>query len=113
MVIKSRKTGSAEILDMQGPLKLGEPEQKFRQKVDELLAAGSRNLVINLAEVPLIDSCGVGALMYAYTTVNRAGGKCKFCAPSKQVNQILKLVLLDRVLEIYENEAAALAGAPR
>jgi anti-sigma B factor antagonist len=114
MIIKSRKTDTADILDMKGPLKLGEPEQTFRQKVDELLAAGSGNLVIiNLTEVPLIDSCGVGALMYAYTNVNRAGGKCRFFAPSKQVKQILKLVLLDRVLEIYENEEAALAGIPR
>ncbi len=110
MSVKSRKAEGADILDMKGPLKLGEPEQEFREKVDELLAAGSKNLAVNLTEVPLIDSSGVGALKYAYTTVNRAGGKCKFFAPSKQVRQILKLVLLDTVFEIYDDESAAMAG---
>jgi anti-sigma B factor antagonist len=110
MSIRARKTDSADIIDMKGPLKLGEPEQAFRQKVDELLAAGSKNLAVNLAEVPLIDSSGVGALMYAYSSVKRAGGKCNFFALSKQVRQILKLVLLDTVFEVHEDEASAMAG---
>jgi len=110
MAIKSRKANGADILDVNGPLKLGGPELEFREKIDELLASGSKNLAVNLAEVPFIDSSGVGVLMYAYSTVTRAGGKCKFFALSKQVKQILKLVLLDTVLEIYEDEAGAMAG---
>lgn len=110
MTINLRKTNSSDILDMKGALKLGEAEQAFREKVQALLDAGSKNLVINLAEVPIIDSSGIGALMYAYTSAQKTGGKCKFFAPSKQVRQVLKLVLLDTVFEIYDDEGTALAS---
>jgi anti-sigma B factor antagonist len=110
MTISVRSTDTAAILDMSGPLKLGEGEQGFRDRVRQLLAAGAKNLAINMAGVPITDSSGIGAMMYAYTSVKKVGGKCKFFAPSKQVRQVLKMVLLDTVFEVYEDEATALAS---
>ena len=110
MTITVRKTESATILDMDGPLKIGEAEQGFREKVKEVLDQGAKNLMVNLAKVPITDSSGIGAMMYTYTSVKKVGGKCKFFAPSKQVRQILKMVLLDTVFEIYDDEAAAMGS---
>ena len=110
MTIGVRNTDTATILDMSGPLKLGEGEQGFRDNVRRLLEAGAKNLAVNMAGVPITDSSGIGAMMYAYTSVKKVGGKCKFFAPSKQVRQILRMVLLDTVFEVYDDEAAALAS---
>ena len=110
MKITVRTTEKATILDLDGPIKIGEAEQGFRQKVKEVTEAGAKNLAINLASVPTTDSSGIGAMMYTYTAVKRVSGKCKFFAPSKQVRQILKMVLLDTVFEIYDDEASAMAS---
>jgi anti-sigma B factor antagonist len=110
MTITVRQTEKATILDLDGALKIGDAEQGFRQKVKEVTEAGATNLAINLSAVPTTDSSGIGAMMFTYTAVKRVSGKCKFFAPSKQVRQILKMVLLDTVFEIYDDEASAMAS---
>jgi len=106
--IKTRKAGQAIILDLEGPLKLGEAEEAFRSQVQQLIDEGSSRVAVNLAGVTELDSSGIGALVRAFTTLKRAGGKCMFYAPSKRVQMLLKMVRLDSVLDISEDEATAL-----
>ncbi|MBI2956493.1 MAG: STAS domain-containing protein [Acidobacteria bacterium] len=110
MTIKVRQVSNVAVLDLHGPLKMGEPELVFREKVQELLEKGTKNLAINLAGVPEMDSSGIGALVRAYTSVKHAGGKCKFFAAPKRIKQTLRMVRLDTVLELADTEATALAS---
>lgn len=110
MDIRIRPKGNVSILDLTGPLKLGEPEQAFRQQVEELLSGGTKNLAVNLAGVPEMDSSGIGALVRAFNTVRQQGGKCRFFGAPKRVLQTLKMVRLDSVLDLVEDEATALEG---
>jgi anti-sigma B factor antagonist len=109
VTINIRKAKNATILDLNGPMKMGDAEQSFRNHVQELLDSGTNQMAVNLAGVPEMDSSGIGALVRAYTSVKRAGGRCLFFSPSKRVVMILKMVRLDTVLEIVEDEATALA----
>lgn len=110
MTINQRKSDKAIILDLSGPLKMGDAEQAFRDIVQELLDAGTKNLAVNLAGVPEMDSSGIGALVRAFSSVKQAGGKCKFFGAPKRVKQTLRMVRLDTVLDLVEDEAAALAS---
>lgn len=109
MNIKIRKAGQAAILDLDGPLKLGEAEEAFRSRIQQLMDEGSSRVAINLAGVTELDSSGIGALVRAFTILKRAGGKCVFYAPTKRVQMLLKMVRLDSILDISEDEATALA----
>jgi len=110
VTITVRKAGNVAILDLAGPLKMGDAEQAFRERVEELISAGTRQLAINLAGVPEMDSSGIGALVRVFSATKTAGGKCKLFAAPKRVRQTLKMVRLDNVLELVEDEAAALAS---
>ena len=110
MDIKVRKAGKATILDLTGPLKMGEAVEAFREQVEELMGGGTKNIAINLAGVPEMDSSGIGALVRAFSALKQGGGKCKFFAPPKRVKQTLKMVRLDTVLDLAEDEHTALAG---
>lgn len=110
MSIGVRKIGHTTILDLNGPLKLGEAEQAFREQVQKLVENGAKNVVVNLSGVPTMDSSGIGALVRAYSSFKRAGGKCRFFGAGKFVLQTLKMVRLDTVLELFEDETSALAG---
>ena len=110
MTVTVRTTGNAAILDLKGPLKMGDAEQAFRDQVDELIKSGVRNLAINLAGVPEMDSSGIGALVRAFSAAKQAGGKCKFFSAPKRVKQTIKMVRLDNVLDVVEDEATALAS---
>jgi anti-sigma B factor antagonist len=106
--ISIRKAGRATILDLDGPLKLGDAEESFRNQVQQLIEGGSTHVAVNLAGVTELDSSGIGALVRSFTSLKRAGGKCTFYAPSKRVMMLLKMVRLDSILDLAEDEAAAL-----
>ena len=103
-----RKAGRATILDLEGPLKLGDAEESFRNQIQQLIDAGSTYVAVNLAGVTELDSSGIGALVRSFTSLKRAGGKCTFYAPSRRVMMLLKMVRLDSILDLAEDEAAAL-----
>ena len=109
MEIGVRKVGHVTILDLDGPLRLGNSQQAFRDQVKSLVEQGVRAVAVNLGGVPALDSSGIGALVHAYSSLQRAGGKCRFFAAGKFVQQTLKMVRLDTVLELVEDEATALA----
>jgi len=107
---KVRNSDKAAILDVEGAIRLGESEQALRDKVQELLDSGHRNIAINLAQVTFVDSSGIGAMVRSFTSVTRVGGKLLFFSPTKMIRQTLKMVRLDTVLSLYDDEAAALAA---
>jgi anti-sigma B factor antagonist len=106
--INTRKVNETTVLDLSGPLMVGESELEFRQKMKQLLDEGARRLAINLAGVPEMDSWGLGALVRHCTQVRKAGGRCIFFAPKPRVSQLLKTTNLNSVLDIVETEADAL-----
>jgi len=105
-----RQSGNATILDLTGPLGAGESVQIFRDRVDELLKQETRNLAINLVNVPYVDSTGIGVLVGTQTSVEAAGGKCKFYAATPRVLQVLKMTHVDEVLNLHTDEASALTS---
>jgi anti-sigma B factor antagonist len=103
-----RKAGRATILDLDGALKLGDAEESFRNQVQQLIDSGNTHVAVNLANVTELDSSGIGALVRAFTTLKRAGGKATYFAPNKRVMMLLKMVRLDTILDLAEDEATAL-----
>ena len=87
----------------------GDAEEAFRNQVQQLLDNGTTHIAVNLAGVTELDSSGIGALVRAFTTLKRAGGKTTYFAANKRVMMLLKMVRLDSILDLAEDEAAALA----
>jgi anti-sigma B factor antagonist len=107
--LKVRKAGRATILDFEGALKLGDGEEAVRGQIQQLLDGGATRVALNLGKLAELDSSGIGVLMRSYASLNRAGGKCAFYGVSGRVLMLLKMVRLDTVLDIVEDEGAALS----
>ncbi len=110
MDIDIRKYGGVQIIHLRGDLKLGAPVDTFRQAVIDLLDAGETQIVVNLAEVPTVDSSGVGTLMRCLTTAKQRGGSVKLVKPSRMALQVLKLVGVLNLFEVLDDDQAALAS---
>jgi anti-sigma B factor antagonist len=109
--ISIRKAGPATILDLEGALRLGHDKdllELFHNKVQEIVESGSLHIAVNLAGVTDLDSAGIGELVRAFTSLRKARGRCVFFAPTKQVQMLLKIVGLDTIFNIVEDEASAL-----
>jgi len=109
MELKTRKQGGVVIIDLEGPLVVGDAERALRESVREQMNGGVRRLAINLAGVPYMDSSGIGVLVRIFNASQQNGGACRFYGATKKVQQLLKMVRLDRVLDLVEDEASALA----
>ena len=63
--------------------------------------------MLNLAEVPYIDSAGLGEIVRTYTTVSRQGGSLKLLSLTKRITDLLSITKLLTVFETFESEQDA------
>ncbi len=109
MEIQVRTAGNATILDLNGPFTMADT-QKFRTEVRQLFELGTKNLAINMSSVPFLDSSGIGAMVGALSAAKAAGARLKIFSPSKPVLQVLKMVRLDTIFDLKDDEASVLAS---
>jgi anti-sigma B factor antagonist len=107
MTITERKSGDVTILDVEGKILLGEGDVQLKRKIDELIERKETKLVVNLANVPYMDSGGLGEIVRSYTTVKRAGGELKLLNATKRISDLLTITKLITVFEMHDDEAAA------
>ena len=107
MHIHEREVGDVTIIDVNGRMTLGEGQELLRDKVNSLIQQGRKKLVINLAEVPYIDSAGLGEIVRTYTTVSRQGGALKLLSLTKRIQDLLAITKLLTVFETFDTEADA------
>jgi len=108
MQIIVRTIGDVKIIDCSGKITLGEDTLSIRKTVGDLLQSGSREILLNFAEVSYIDSSGIGELVSTYTTVLNNGGRLKLLHLTKKIHQLLAITKLLTVFETFNNEETAL-----
>ena len=86
---------------------MGEGASTLRTKIRELVASGSRRIVLNMADVSYMDSSGLGELIARTRRSPRAGGEIKLLNLAKRVHDLLKLTKLYTVFEAFDDEASA------
>jgi anti-sigma B factor antagonist len=107
MEIHVRESGPVTIIDLNGNLTIGRSEESLRETVTRLIAEGRKFFIINLADVPTIDSSGIGAMIKSYNSVKEAGGLVKLLNPSRIARQLLSITGLLSVLETFDDEEQA------
>jgi anti-sigma B factor antagonist len=107
MQIVERKNGDVVVLDMKGKITLGEGDELLKDKVNSLVNQGQKKIVLNLAEVPYIDSAGLGEIVRTYTTVSRQGGRLKLLGLTKRITDLLSITKLLTVFETFDSEDEA------
>ena len=98
------------MVDLRGRITLGTETEALRRKLRETVAAGYRDILLNLGEVSYVDSSGLGTLISAYTSTTNSGGSLKLLHLPRGVQQLLQVTRLITVFEIYENLGAAIAS---
>ena len=107
MQIEERTIGDVVVLDIKGRVQLGEGDEMLKDKVNSLLNQGRKKIVLNLAEVPYIDSAGLGEVVRTFTTVSRQGGNLKLLNLTKRIADLLSITKLLTVFESFDAEADA------
>jgi anti-sigma B factor antagonist len=105
-----RDRGEVRIVELSGKITIGSGDVKIRELIDESIAVGKKNIVLDLAGVSTIDSSGIGEMVACYTTVTKKGGHLKLLRLSPKINDILQVTQLITVFEVFDNEGEAVSS---
>jgi anti-sigma B factor antagonist len=98
------------ILRCRGRMVWGPEAAEFDTNFRSLLDS-SKQIVLNLANVPQIDSGGVGALGTAFMAAHNRGAELKLASLSPRVADVLRITALDGLFRIYGSEAEAVEAS--
>ena len=110
MEIETRNLGEVKLVKLKGRLTLGESVDRLRSTIDDLVAGGDTRFILDLAEVPMIDSSGIGLLVRSLMNLKQQGGALKLLKPTKFAIQTLKMIGLLNQFEVFEEQQEALAS---
>ena len=82
---------------------------KLRDKITELVAAGTYHLVIDMEAVEFLDSTGLGVLVGGLKKVRAHDGSLHLICNQDRLLKIFLITGLAKVFVIHESTAAALA----
>ena len=108
MQIEERVVSEVTILDLKGKITLGEGDEALKDKINSLILQNRKRILLNLADVPYIDSAGLGEIVRTYTTVSRQGGQLKLVNLTKRITDLLSITKLLTVFETFDSEPEAL-----
>lgn len=102
--------GTIASLDMRGKFIKGQGGFQLQMLIDKVLSAGTTKILLNLTEVPIIDSMGIGEIVRAFKKVGEAGGVLKLVGVTDRVYGALKITQLLDLIESYKTEEDALTS---
>ena len=110
MKVNIRRTDDVVIFDFQGKI-IGNDGIQIQEWVAEQIAtSGTSKLLFNLADVSMMDSIGLGALVDAHCSAQGKGGRIGVINVGKNVRNLLVITKLIMVLEYFDSEARAVAS---
>ena len=107
MKIEKRKKGNVIIFDLKGKILFGDGIDELRQSINSSIKENEKQLVLNFAEVPYLDSTGLGEVVRSYTTLKKEGGAVKIANLTNKVKDLMMVTKLITVFETFNDENEA------
>lgn len=105
--IEERLIGPVTILDIVGKLTMDRGAEHLKERIDRLLSQGRTHIVLNLKNVPYVDSGGLGQMVASYGSVMRTGGALKLLNVNSRNHDLLSITRLVTVFESFGSEDEA------
>ena len=108
--IASHEVDGVVVLALDGRIVLGEETIGLRDKVKGLLGEGKKKIVLDLKNVTMIDSSGLGAMVTAHSSAKSAGATLRLCNLGTRTNELLQMTRLVTVFEVSNSETDAVSA---
>ena len=108
LYIDQRRNADVTILDLKGRLRVGGNAVALHRSIRALVLEKKTQIILNLAGVTFIDSCGLGELVASQVSVENKSGEIKLVGLTEQLRELLSATRLLTVFDTYANEAEAI-----
>lgn len=96
MEFKLEATSEAHIIHILGEL-IAENSHSFREMINEISQKNPKEIIVDLQQVPFIDTSGLGTLVGIRATLRSKNIALKLRNPTERVLQNFKMTRLDMV----------------
>lgn len=107
IVCREEEANDVLIVDVTGDLD-ARSAGDLKLTLNEKIEGGKVWILVNLSEVPYMDSAGLGVLVSGLKNTNRQSGDLRIYGLQPDVRNIFELTRLNKVFQIFEDEASAL-----
>ena len=107
-----QKDGCALVV-FDGRITLGSSLSLVQAQIRSLISGGVHKLVFDLTGVELIDSAGLGMLVYTYGSLAAKGGTLRLCGVAPRVLSLLELTKTNTLLAVDAARDESLAALRR
>jgi anti-sigma B factor antagonist len=108
-MFRHSKQGAVDVIRGTAPFN-SDVRESFEETVANCLAAGSGQIVVDLADVPLISSTGLELLVESQEWCLQRGGALKIAAPGPLCRDILRVTGVDGDVEVFRDVVTAVGS---
>jgi len=108
--IERRQEGPATVVKLSGHISASEAEE-LSSYFNDLIEQGADLVVIDLKDVEIITSDGLGVLIRTRKALTESGGKLYLCGIHGNVLEVFQMTRLDKIFAVYDTPDSALTAA--
>lgn len=101
--------GNVAVIRCRGRIIVGQTNELKDLVISAINA--NHSVILNMSDVPLIDSTGLGMLAVVCMSARKRGLDVKLAEPSPYVADVLDTTMLGTVFNVFPSDKAALAAA--
>ena len=109
MKIQTRRVGGVCVVKLSGKLAHPDGTAELRKKIKELDTAGQHDLVLDLRDVPWVDSSGLGEVVACYTRAQDLGGDVKLVLPEEPLSAF-SYTQMEQLFAIFDTTEEAISS---
>jgi anti-sigma B factor antagonist len=106
MKVKDQLEGDVVVIQFSGKIMASDELTSFHGRVHYYLDLNKRRFVIDMEHVEWMNSTGLGALIAAYTSITKAGGRFALVNITN-IQNLLNITQLVRVFDTYDSRSEA------
>jgi anti-anti-sigma factor len=112
--ISNRESADIAVLDLRGRWTIDDSKNELMKKhLEELLSNGTRNVLLNLADLTQIDSSGISIIVKTYRSLRGRGCDLRLLYRSGHVLEVFRELHLLQLIPSFEDEKQAVDSFDR
>ena len=107
LYINERRVGNVTVLDLKGRVRIGGTTVALHRTIRSLIQEGKLLILLNLADVSHVDSCGLGELIASHISLRNKGGEIRLLGLTEDLRELMSVSKLLAIFNVYESESEA------
>jgi anti-sigma B factor antagonist len=101
--ISLKDVGEVTVVVLKGAITIGSGDLTLRTTIKDLVGKGRKKIVLDMADVPYMDSTGIGELVAAYTSAKSQKAEIKLANRTNKIKDLLGIVQLTSLFDSFDN----------